>query len=166
MYKEQLKNLILILDKEIEAYTKLKELFEEKRDLLKKAKSDDLGVIDNKILAQNDAIVKLNNLRKNISIDMLGKDGSMSDFIEFAEANLPEQKEALLLRKVKICKISEELMLLNNQNVELIKHGIVITDKMLETVINVFAPQGCIYNGAGKTTETRDLDMWTINEEI
>ena len=166
MYKEQLRKLITAIDKEIEAYTKLKELFEEKRELLKKAKSDDLGVVDNKILATNDSIVKLNNSRKSISMELLGKDGVMSDFIKFASDNQPEFKEALENRKVKICNISEELMLLNNQNVELIKHGIVITDKMLETVVNAFAPQGSIYNGAGKTTDTRDLDMWTINEQI
>ena len=166
MPKTKIKNLITILDKEIEAYTKLKDLFEEKKELLKKAKSDDLGVIDNKILAQNETIVKLNNARKNVSIELLNKDGSMSEFINFADANLPEQKEALMLRKVKICNILDQLVLLNNQNVELIKHGIIITDKMLETIINAFAPQGSIYNGAGKTTDTRDLDMWTINEEI
>ena len=166
MYKEIFQKLISILDKEIEAYSQLKNLFEEKRELLKKAKSDDLGVVDNKILAQNESIVKLNNIRKSISMELLGKDGSMSDFIEFAEANLPDQKEALLLRKVKICNNIDQLVLLNNQNVELIKHGIIITDKMLGTIINAFAPQGSIYNGAGKTTDTRDLDMWTINEEI
>ena len=166
MYKEQLRKLITAIDKEIEAYTKLKELFEEKRELLKKAKSDDLGVVDNKILATNDSIVKLNNSRKSISMELLGKDGVMSDFIGFASANQPEFKEALEERKVKICNISDELVLLNNQNVELIKHGIVITDKMLETVVNAFAPQGSIYNGAGKTTDTHDLDMWTINEQI
>ena len=43
-------------------------------------------------------------------------------------------------RKVKICNIIEELVLLNNQNVELIKHGITITNKMLETIVNAFAP--------------------------
>lgn len=166
MYKEQLRKLIAAIDKEIEAYSKLKELFEEKRELLKKAKSDDLGVIDNKILATNDSIVKLNNSRKTISMELLGKDGVMSDFINFALDKQPEFKEALEERKVKICNISDELVLLNNQNVELIKHGIVITDKMLETVVNAFAPQGSIYNGAGKTTDTHDLDMWTINEQI
>ena len=166
MYKEQFKKLISILDKEIEAYSVLKDLFEEKRDLLKKAKSDDLGVVDNKILAQNESIVKLNNMRKSLSMELLGKDGSMSDFIGFAEVNQPDQKEALLLRKVKICNNLDQLVLLNNQNVELIKHGMIITDKMLETIINAFAPQGSIYNGAGKTTDTHDLDMWTINEEI
>ena len=161
-----LKNLIKIIDQEIEAYSRLKELFEEKRDLLKKAKSDDLGVVDNKILATNDSIVKLNGMRKNISMELLGKDGCMSDFISFAEVNFPGQKEALMLRKDKICNISEQLMILNNQNVELIKHGITITDKMLETIVSAFAPQGSIYNGAGKTTETHDLDMWTVNEQI
>ena len=166
MYKEQLRKLITAIDKEIEAYSSLKDLFEEKKELLKKAKSDDLGVIDNKILATNDSIVKLNNSRKSISIELIGKDGSMSDFISFAEVNQPEFKVALEDRKVKICNISDKLVLLNNQNVELIKHGIVITDKMLETVVNAFAPQGSIYNGAGKTTDTHDLNMWTINEQI
>ena len=164
--KEKFQKLIIILDKEIEAYSQLKVLFEEKRDLLKKAKSDDLGVIDNKILAQNESIVKLNNKRKTLSIELIGKDASMSEFIEFAEVNQSELKEAFMLRKVKICNILDQLVLLNNQNVELIKHGIIITDKMLETIINAFAPQGSIYNGAGKTTDTRDLNMWTINEQI
>ena len=156
----------MILDDELEAYTKLRELFTEKKEVLKKSKSDELGVIDNKILALNDTIVKLNEKRKALSIELLNKDGSMSDFIAFAEANLPEQKEGLMLRKVKICNIFDQLALLNNQNVELIKHGITITNKMLETIVNAFAPQGSIYNGAGKTTDTHDLDMWTINEEI
>lgn len=166
MYSTQFRKLITILDKEIDAYTNLRNLFEEKREILKKAKTDDLGVLDNKILAMNETIVKLNNSRKNISEELLGKNGSMSEFISFAEANQPDQKEALMLRKVKICKILDELVLLNNQNVELIKHGITITNKMLETIVNAFAPQGSIYNGAGKTTDTHDLDMWTINEEI
>ena len=166
MYKQQFQNLIMILDDELEAYTKLRELFTEKKEVLKKSKSDELGVIDNKILALNDTIVKLNEKRKALSIELLNKDGSMSDFIEFAEVNQPEQKEALMLRKVKICNIFEELALLNNQNVELIKHGITITNKMLETIVNAFAPQGSIYNGAGKTTDTHELNMWTINEEI
>ena len=164
--KEQFQKLINILDKEIEAYEKLKDLFEEKKELLKKAKSDDLGVIDNKILAQNESIVKLNALRKNLSMEMLNKDASMSEFIELAEVHQPEQKEALMLRKVKICNIFEGLALLNNQNMELIKHGITITNKMLENIVNAFAPQGSIYNGAGKTTDTQDLNMWTINEEV
>ena len=68
-------------------------------------------------------------------------------------------------RKVKICKLFDELALLNNQNMELLKHGIIISNKMLESIIDAFAPQGSYYNGAGKT-DTHDMDMWTISEEI
>ena len=164
--KEKFKKLIDLLDKEYEAYSKLRDLFEEKRELLKKAKSDDLGVVDNKILALNDSIVKLNNARKNASVELIGKDGCMSDFISFAEVHQPDLKEALLLRKVNFCNKMGEISLLHQQNVELIQHGITITNKMLENIVNAFAPQGSIYNGAGKTTDTHELDMWTINEQI
>ena len=166
MYEEQFKNLIKNLDKIIETYDKLLILFNEKREVLKKAKSDELGTIDNQILAINDTIVKLNDKQKNLSMELLGKEGSMSDFIELSKVQSPSFEEPLMLRKVKICNNLERLVTLNNQNVELMKHGIVITNKMLETIVDAFAPQGSIYNEAGKTTDSQNLDMWTINEEI
>ncbi|MBR1775854.1 flagellar protein FlgN [bacterium] len=165
MDKVQFHSLIEILDEEIRAYTNLKDLFAEKREILKKAKADDLGVLDNKIIALNNNIVELNKSRQELAMKMLGKDANMSEFIEYAENVAPEFAEPLKERKVKICKIIPEITLLNNQNVELLKHGIIISNKMLETIINAFAPQGSYYNGAGKT-DTHDMDMWTISEEI
>ncbi len=163
--ENKFQTLINILDKEIVAYTELKDLFSEKREILKKAKSDDLGVLDNKILALNEKITKLNKSRQALAMEMLGKDANMSEFIELSEKEAPEYTEELKERKVKICNIIPEITLLNNQNVELLKHGIIISNKMLETIINAFAPQGSYYNGAGKT-DTHDIDMWTISEEI
>jgi flagellar biosynthesis/type III secretory pathway chaperone len=165
MDKTLFQKLISVLDKEILAYTNLKELFAEKREILKRAKSDDLGVLDNKILALNNNIGELNKSRQEIAQKLLGKDANMSEFIEFAQAEAPEFVEQLTERKVKICNIIPEITLLNNQNVELLKHGIIITNKMLETIIDAFAPQGSYYNGAGKT-DTHDVDMWTISKEI
>ena len=165
MAREGFRKLIDALDKEIAAYEKLKILFEEKKELLKKAKSDDLGVLDNKILALNNTIKRLNNSRMLAGSEIIGENANMTQFIELAEKENPEMVEALKQRKVKICKIFDELALLNSQNVELIKHGIIITNKMLETIVDAFAPQGSNYNGAGKT-DSHDLDMWTINEEI
>ena len=162
---EQLENLIKTLDKEIKAYEGLQDLFEQKREILKKAKSDDLGVLDNKIIAQHGIITKLNKTREKISENLLGKNANMSEFIEFADNNSPEYSEPLKERKVKICNIIPKIALLNQQNVELLKHGIIITNKMLETIVDAFAPQGSYYNGAGKT-DTHDMDMWTISEEI
>lgn len=163
--KTQLDSLIKTLDKEIKAYTELKELFKEKREILKKAKADDLGVLDNKILALSEKIKKINKSRQNLAQTLLGKDANMSQFIEFAENEAPEYAEPLKDRKVKICNIIPEITLLNSQNVELLKHGIIISNKMLETIIDAFAPQGSYYNGAGKS-DTHEVDLWTVNEEI
>ena len=124
-----------------------------------------MGVLDNKILALNNKITKLNNARKDIAAELIDSEANMSAFIALAKREAPEYVDALTERKVKICNIIPEIVLLNNQNVELLKHGIIISNKMLESVINAFAPQGCFYNGAGKT-DTHDIDMWTINEEI
>ncbi len=165
MDKKLFQSLTEILDKEISAYSKLKELFELKRETLKKSKPDDLGVLDNQILALNNKIVKLNNSRKDIAEKLISREANMSQFIELASKEAPEFVNTLSEKKVKICNIIEELTLLNNQNVELLKHGMIISNKMLETIINAFAPQGSLYNGAGKT-DTHDINMWTINEEI
>ncbi len=165
MDNKQFHNLIEILDKEITAYEKLKELFQEKKETLKKSKPDDLGVLDNKILALNNKILKLNDTRKNLVVELSGEDLNMSGLIALAEREAPNFAEPLKERKVKICNNFDELALLNRQNVELLKHGIIISNKMLETIVNAFAPQGSFYNGAGKT-DTHDIDMWTVNEQI
>ena len=165
MDKIEFKKLINIIDKEIAAYEELKELFQEKKEILKKAKTVDIGEVDNKIIALSNTITRINSERQKMSIEYFGKDCSMSDYIELIGTNDEKRKDELETRNVKICKILDELVLLNNQNVELLKHGIIITNKMLETIVDAFAPQGSNYNGAGKT-DTHDLDMWTVNEEI
>ena len=165
MEKLEFRKLITTLDKEIEAYEVLKDLFTEKREILKKAQSSDLVEVDNRIIAQSNAITKLNKTRQKLSFDYTNKDCSMSDFIEIIGSENEQYKTELEDRKVKICNIIPEITLLNNQNVELLKHGIIISNKMLESIVDAFAPQGSYYNGAGKT-DTHDLDMWTVNEEI
>lgn len=165
MDKIEFKKLLTAIDNEISAYEGLKILFEEKKELLKKSKSGDLVEVDNKIVAQNDLIVKLNGVRQKLSMEYFNKDCSMSEYIEILGDNDEEFKEPLMLRKVKICNILDDLVLLNRQNVELLNHGITITNKMLETIVDAFAPQGCNYNETGKT-DTHDLNMWTVNEEI
>lgn len=78
MDKKLFQNLIDILDEEINAYSKMKEYFSEKKEILKKAKPDDLGVLDNKIIALNNQIVKLNNSRKELAVQINGEDTNMS----------------------------------------------------------------------------------------
>ncbi|MCQ2739823.1 MAG: flagellar export chaperone FlgN [bacterium] len=165
MDKFKIQNIIEIIDKEIKAYEGLKQLFEEKKELLKKSKAGDIGEVDNRIISQGNVIEKINDVRKQLTIEEFGKDLTMTQYTEYLSEKYEAYKDELEKRKVKICKLSEELVLLNNQNVELLKHGIVMTNKMLETIVDAFAPQGSNYNDTGKA-DTHDLDMWTVNEEI
>ena len=102
MDRKLFQNLIEVLDKIIKANSNLKALFEVKRELLKSAKPDDLGVTDNKIIAVNNQILKLENERKNLAISMKGEDTNMSGFIELAANEAPDFVESLKERKVKI----------------------------------------------------------------
>lgn len=165
MHKTKLKQLIILLDKMISAFDEMITFFTEKREVLKKSKSDELGIIDNKIIAQRNLIVKINSDIKNISTELINKEGNMSDFINFAKEEAVDFVEPLKERQTKIHETSDKLTLLNKQNVELMKHGITMTDKMLETIVDAFAPQGSIYDETGKT-DKHDLNLWTINEEI
>ena len=88
MDKKLFQNLLDTLDKEIQAYSKLKEFFEEKKEVLKNSKPDDLGVLDNQILALNNQIMTLNDSRKNIAEQLLDREANMSQFIELAEQTM------------------------------------------------------------------------------
>ena len=159
------KNLIKIIDEMLDTYSQIKELFIEKKECLKHSKIDELGIVDNKIITLNNKIEKLNVCRTDLAKSLNGEDTNMSGIIAIAEKEAPEYVEILKQRKEKINELIPELTLLNKQNVELLKHGVIITGKMLETIVDAFAPQGCIYNGSGKT-DSPEYDMWTINEEI
>lgn len=163
--KQEFTDLVVVIGKELEASIALKELFQAKKEILKKSKSEELVLIDDKIISQSDLIFRLEKERKKIANILINKDGGMSDYITFAEENCPNCVKRLQELKVKICNNSKELVLLNQQNMELMKHGIVMTNKMLETIVDAFAPQGSNYNESGKT-DTHDLNMWTVNEEI
>lgn len=165
MTQQKMELLIEILDKEIKSYEELKDLFAKKREILKKSRSDDLGVLDNKILALNNKIKKFNKERESLSEELTSKNCNMSEFIEFAEQNFQDFVTQLEDRKAKICSLIPEITLLNQQNMELLKHGMIITNKMLETIIDAFSPQGSYYNESGKT-DSHDIDLWTISKEI
>ena len=69
MIKKQFQKLTEILDREYREYCELKDLFAEKRELLKKSRSDDLGVLDNKIIALNTKITGANKERENLAVE-------------------------------------------------------------------------------------------------
>ena len=76
-------------------------------------------------------------------------------------------KNELLQKYIELMEENKRLKELLIENYEkLLAAFKVSTPELPENIVNAFAPQGSIYNGAGKTTDTCELDMWTINEQI
>lgn len=114
--EEYYQKLIKLFEKELKAYAELKDVNEEKHDILKKATSDDLVILDNKILSLNNQIEKLKDTRTDMCLELTGKYCNMMQLIEFTERNAPEFAKQLDEIRVKSEKLTKEIALLNNQN--------------------------------------------------
>lgn len=165
MQEEIFKNLIGILDKEIKLYTEMRNLYTEKKEILIKNNILELSQIDTKILENYEAIKKIDILRLD-AIKMLGEDiMSMSALIEIAEERAPKFALKLKEQQAKLNNLSSTISVLNLTTMKLLKHGMVITDKKLNIIIEACAPKGTSYNLKG-VEDDKNLEMSTIIKDV
>jgi len=167
MKEDILKNLITILDNEIELYVQMKDHYVEKKHLLTENKILELSNIDTKIIENYETIKNLDLKRVNI-IKLLEEDvPSMTKLIEVCKTGHCDKRIILKLteQKERLASLSSEITLLNITNMKLIRHGIIINDKQLGTIINAFAPKGNSYSGEGKQISS-ESKMSTIIEDV
>lgn len=154
-------NLIKILDKEIELYNEMKNLYAEKKEILIKNNIDELSVIDNKIMENNETIKHINSKR----LELMGEENkSMTELIKIAEEKHPEFVLKLKEQQAKLLNISSEISVLNMTNIKLIEHGLILADKKLNIIIDACAPKGTSYSESGKEG-VQDMSMSTIVRE-
>jgi len=166
MKKEIFIELTEILDEEIKLYEQLRDLYLDKKKILIAAKPEDLGKIDEEIMVVYGNILNLDKKRTKLTEGLGIEEANMSKLIAYAEELDSELKEKLKKQKVKINEVSNELMLLNQRNVELIKHGLIITDRMLGTIVNAFAPKANLYDGTGKNLDNDSSNLSTVIEDV
>ena len=161
MYEENFKNIINILDKEIKLYTEMRNLYTEKREILVKNNILDLSKVDAKIIENYETIKKIDAQRIE-AIKTLGDDiPNMSELISRAKELCPKYSLKLLEQQETLNSISSAISVLNLTNMKLIKHGMILTDKKLNIIIEACAPKGNSYTENGKE-ETNTLEMSTI----
>lgn len=161
MYEENFKNIINILDKEIKLYTEMRNLYTEKREILVKNNILELSQVDAKII-ENYETIKKTDAQRIEAIKTLGDDiPNMSELISRAKELCPKCSLKLLEQQEALNSISSAISLLNLTNMKLIKHGMILTDKKLNIIIEACAPKGNSYTGNGKE-ETNTLEMSTI----
>lgn len=125
----------------LDAFSKLKELLETKKEAIIKKDLDKLAQADENIVILSDKINKFNlqEMQENFSA---------------------EQKEELK-------KLGERIKVLEENNEILIKHSIGVINNILSGILNIAANDNTSYDSYGKScTDSETLDISSITEEI
>lgn len=165
MNEDFLQKLDLALQEETIAYEKMTKLYEEKKDILIKREMDNLMKIDDKIIENLNLIKSLDKKRLELLSTKNIENLSLDEMIEEAKKIKSPLEQVFEAHKVKLRELSRELMLLETTNVELIKHGLVISEKVLNIITSALTPQNEGYDKKGKTVEHNDLGISSIIEE-
>lgn len=157
-------NLINILDKELLLYNEMKDLYNEKKEILIKNNIEALSIIDAKIIENNESI-KLIDEKRLEATKLIGEDiTNMTDLILIAEKEYKEGVSSLKELQAKLLNISQQISILNMTNMKLIEHGMNLADKKLNIIIEACAPQATGYNESGKEG-VQEMGMSTIVQD-
>ena len=117
------------VDEEIKSFEAMEELYKLKQAVLVQGKSDILWDVDAKIVDRMKTIKNLDLKRKEIA-KYLGSDNmSMSEAIAKAQANNDSIAEKLKAQQAKLNVLAGSISLYERTNMDLIKHGLIMTGK-------------------------------------
>lgn len=160
------RTVIQMLDDTITVYQELLDLYKEKKQALLTPKNNEiLRVVDEKILAHINTVKNVNEKREEFCKENDIEPAKISTLIEFASKDNKEFEEILSEQKVKINEVAQEIALIEKTNVELIKHGLIMSDKLLDIIISAAMPQTDNYDMHGKNIDTSELSISSIVED-
>ena len=165
MIQEQIKTLENIIDKEIDGYKDIEKLYMDKKEILIHGKSEELMNVDEKIM---NAYKGLNNsleARRVVMKSMEMPTFSMTDLINKIKSAEEEAAKNFESKKAEANKLAQRIFELDRVNLELIKHGMHVTNKTLEIIIRGLKPITNEYNHKGQNITKEQLEMSSIIEE-
>lgn len=165
MIQEQIKTLENIIDKEIDGYKDIEKLYMDKKEILIHGKSEELMNVDEKIM---NAYKGLNNsleARRVVMKSMEMPTFSMTDLINKIKSADEEAAKNFEAKKTEANKLAQRIFELDRINLELIKHGMHVTNKTLEIIIRGLKPITNEYNQKGQNITKEQLEMSSIIEE-
>jgi len=165
MIQEQIKTLENIINKEIDGYKDIEKLYMDKKEILIHGKSEELMNVDEKIM---NAYKGLNNsleARRVIMKSMEMPTFSMTDLINKIKTTDEKAAENFEIKKAEANKLAQRIFELDRVNLELIKHGMHVTNKTLEIIIRGLKPITNEYNQKGQNITKEQLEMSSIIEE-
>ncbi len=166
MTTEQIQLLENLINQEIDEYKNIEKLYADKKEILVHCKTAELYEIDSQITDTYKKIKNLSSMRKNVTKSMNMLSFSMSDIIK----KLKEQDESAAKKfeekKAIVNELAQKIFNLEKTNYELIKHGMLVTNKTLEIFLKGIKPITKEYNQKGKNIAKDQLEMSSIVEEV
>ena len=165
MDKQFFINISKMIDDAIIAYEELLGLYKEKKQAILKQDTNMLAFVDEKIVAQAKYLTNINKKREEYCKENDVAPVRITELIELAQKEYPEYEEVYETQKVKIREVADKIALIEKTNVELIRHSLAMSDKLLDIIISAAAPQTDNYDQHGKNVDTGDLNIGSIVEE-
>jgi seryl-tRNA synthetase len=158
------KQLDVAIQEDIHALEDMLVLYKQKKEALIKGDKDNLVSVDEKLLEIVEHLKDLHKQRRQIFSQYGQEDKNLSQIIELAKSCSNPLSETFEGHKVKLNKVSEELSLLERSNVELLKHGLTMSDKLLNIITSALLPQTDNYDKHGKNVDTSNISISSIVE--
>lgn len=165
MLQEQIKTLENVIDKEIDGYKNIEKLYVDKKEILVKGKSTELFDVDAKIVDTYKSINSYSEMRKNISKALNMPTFSLTDIINNIKEQDVQAAQSLEKKRDEVKELSHRIFELEKINMELLKHGMHVTNKTLEIILRGLKPITEEYNKNGKNITKDQLEMSSIIEE-
>lgn len=165
MLQEQIRTLENLIDREIDGYKNIEKLYIDKKEILIHGKGTDLYDVDSKIVNTYKNLNDLSEKRKNITKDLNIPTFSMTDLINNIREQDLQTAEKLEQKRLAVKELAQNIFQLERTNLELVKHGIHMTNKSIEIILSGASPITKEYNQKGQNISKEQLEMSSIIEE-
>lgn len=165
MITKQIKELENLIDKEIDGYKNIEKLYTDKKEILIKGKATDLYDVDAKIINTYKTISDLSEARKTVTKSLDIPTFSITDIINKIKNTDEQTAKKLEQKKAEVNKLAKRIYKLEKINIELTKHGLLLTGKTIEAMLKGVTTVNNEYNAKGQNITDDRLKMSSIVEE-
>lgn len=160
-----LKDFHETVNSEIKEYEEIEELYKLKQAILIAGKSDALWDIDAKITDKISKINRVSAKRREFAKYLGSENMTMSDVIKKAEFSDLAIAKKLNEQKSKLNLLASSISLYQKTNMELIKHGLIMTEKTMGIIVSAVTPPPNQYDKSGKNVGNEKVRISSIIEE-
>lgn len=165
MITEQIKELENLIDKEIDGYKNIEKLYTDKKEILIKGKATDLYDVDAKIINTYKTINDLSEARKTVTKSLDIPTFSITDIINKIKNTDEQTAKKFEQKKAEVNELAKRIYKLEKINIELTKHGLLLTGKTIEAMLKGVTTVNNEYNAKGQNITDDRLKMSSIVEE-